>query len=282
MTSQNLKIAIQKEGRMSEKSIELLKKAGLEFEIFDRSLASKCRNFPLEILFFRAQDIPEMIADDVVDCGICGQNTLAEKSLKLKEIEPLGFGKCRLSIAAPAKKLDLNGKKIATSHPALLKKFLNKNKIKAEIIELSGSVELAPKLKIADAICDLVSSGSTLKINGLFEVEEIFASQVILSAKAGIEKEKKEIFEKFLIRIRSVLTARKYKYVVMNAPIDSLEKIRNLIPGLKNPTVSPLINPKFISIASVVKEDRFWETIEKLKQCGATGILVLPIEKMIL
>ena len=276
-----LKIAIQKNGRLSDKTIELLRNAGLEFDFFERSLAARCRNFPLEILFFRASDIPEIISDGAVDCGICGQNSIKEKKIDIIEVEKLGFGKCRLSIASP-KALTLKGKRIATSYPNILQQFLKKKKIIAEIVELSGSVEIAPKLGIADAICDLVSSGSTLKVNGLQEIEQIFFSEVVLVAQKKLSAEKARIFEKLLIRIQAVLEAKKYKYILMNAPKAALPEITKLIPGLKNPTISPLFDEKSVSIASVVEEDKFWETIEKLKKYGASGILVMPIEKMIL
>ena len=279
--AKTLKIAVQKSGRLSEKSIELLRKAGLEFDFFERSLAAKCRNFPLEILFFRASDIPEIIFDGVVDCGICGQNSIQEKNINLCEVEKLGFGKCRLSIAS-SKPIQLKGKRIATSHPNILKQFLKKQKISAEIVELSGSVEIAPKLGIADAICDLVSSGSTLKVNGLQEIEQIFFSEVVLVAQKKLSKEKVRIFEKFVTRIKAVLEAKKYRYILMNAPKSALPKIKKLIPGLKNPTISQLLDAQSVSIASVVEEDKFWDTIEKLKQSGASRILVMPIEKMIL
>lgn len=276
-----LKIAIQKSGRLSEKTIEILKKAGLEFDFFERSLAAKCRNFPIEILFFRASDIPEIVSDGVADCGICGQNSIKEKGAKLREIAELGFGKCRLSIAAP-NAIKLKDKRIATSHPNILRQFLKKKKIQAEIVELSGSVELAPKLGIADAICDLVSSGATLEINGLREIEEIFSSVVVLVTQKKLDGEKAKVFEKVVTRIKAVLEAKKYKYILMNAPKSALPQIKKLIPGLKNPTISPLSDDKSVSIASVVEENKFWDTIEKLKENGASGILVLPIEKMII
>lgn len=285
MSSNNiLKIAIQKSGRLSEQSLELLKKCGLEFDISERKLISTCQNFPLEILFFRADDIPEIVSDNTVDLGICGQNSITEKGFNLKEIEKMNFGKCRLSIAIPEKtssKFSFSNKKIATSYPNILKKYLKKNNINAEIVELSGSVEIAPKLGIADAICDLVSSGSTLKTNGLKEIEQIFYSQAVLVSRKKLSITKQKLLDKLLIRIRAVLTAKNYKYVAMNAPKKALNQITTLIPGLKNPTISPLADKNFVSIASVVEENKFWETIEKLKKYGASGILVLPIEKMI-
>ncbi len=283
-----LKIAIQKSGRIAEKSIKLLKDAGFEFEIFERNLTAKCRNFPLEILFLRTNDIPEIINDQTADIGICGQNTLAEKNFPLQTIEKLGFGQCRLSIAInktipqPDPKKFLQNKRIATSYPKILKKYLDENNLKAKIIELSGSVEIAPKLNIADAICDLVSSGSTLKMNGLQELEQIFYSECVLVASPKIKKEKQEIFEKFLMRIRSVILAKKFKYVIFNLETKNLQKIKNILPGLESPTITNLQKTDWISVATVVEENIFWETIEKLKANGASGILVTPIEKMIL
>lgn len=286
MNSNNiLKIAIQKSGRLSEQSLKLLKKCGLEFDISERKLISTCQNFPLEILFFRADDIPEIVSDGTVDLGICGQNSIAEKGFNLKEIEKMNFGKCRLSIAIPEKtsdKFSVANKKIATSYPNILKKYLKSQKIKADIIELSGSVEIAPKLKIADAICDLVSSGSTLKTNGLKEIVQIFYSEAVLASRNKLNTNKQKLLDKLLMRIRAVLTAKDYKYVIMNAPKKALNKIQTLVPGLKNPTISELSDKEYISISTVVEEDRFWETIENLKKYGASGILVLPIEKMII
>lgn len=309
MNSNNiLKIAIQKSGRLSEQSIELLKKCGLEFEISERKLMTRCANFPLEILFFRTNDIPEIVSDNTVECGICGQNSIAEKGFNLIESQKLGFGNCRLSIAIPEKSaksfslqnknrrmlrfdnprlkpgvtFSLENKKIATSYPNILRKYLKENQIKAEIIELSGSVEIAPKLKIADAIFDSVATGNTLESNNLKEFEQIFYSEAVLVTRKDLPKNKKELLEKLLLRIKTVLMAQKYKYILMNAPVKSVEKIKKIVPGLKNPTISPLSDKNYVSIASVVEEDKFWETIEKLKDCGASGIIVQPIEKMIL
>lgn len=285
MNNPILRIAVQKSGRLSEQSLALLKKAGFAFEMSERSLISKCSHFPLEILFLRAEDIPEIVHDGTADLGIAGENTIIEKAFNLKVIEKLGFGKCRLSIAVPENKKEnfvLARKKIATSYPRLLKTFLTKEQITAEVVELSGSVEIAPRLGMAEVICDLVSTGSTLKMNGLIEYQRIFNSEAVLVAKDLFAENQKKIFKKFLMRIRSVLCARRNKYVVMNAPKESLETIKQLLPGLKNPTISPLVSDDWVSISTVVEEEVFWETIEKLKKAGATGILVLPIENMIL
>ncbi len=283
--TETLTLAIQKKGRLSDECMQLLKQAGFSFELSERSLSAKCSNFPLEILFLRAEDIPEIVADKTADIGICGQNSIAEKDFDTQEIEPLGFGKCRLSLAVAAESADnfrLDGKRIATSYPKLVQKYLDKRKISAEPVSISGSVEIAPKLGIAEVICDLVSSGSTLKMNGLIETEMIFQSEAVLFSASSFPDEKLEILEKFCLRIRSVLIAKRNKYIVMNAPKSSVASIKKCIPGLQNPTIAPLADPDFVSLASVVEEDYFWETIEKLKAQGATGILVLPIEKMIL
>ncbi|MCK5460973.1 ATP phosphoribosyltransferase [Candidatus Gracilibacteria bacterium] len=280
-----LTLAIQKTGRLAEDSLELLRKSGFKFEITDRSLTFSINNFPLEIIFLRADDIPEIVADRVADIGICGQNTVEEKGYKVRELEALGFGKCSLCMAYPEKqkKVSLSGKRIATSYPRLLGKFLKKQKISADIVDLSGSVELSPKLNIADCICDLVSTGSTLKNNGLVKGETIFKSEAVFISNDQISTEKQALLDKLLFRIRAVLTARKYKYIIMNAPRKNLNEIQKCIPGLKKPTIASLFaDTDYVSVASVVEEDFFWTTIERLKEVGASGIIILPIEKMIL
>jgi len=282
-----LTLAIQKSGRLSEKTIELFEKSGFDIDINGRTLIGKCSNFPLEVLFLRAKNIPEIVSDGVADLGICGQDTVAESGFSnLKEIATLGFGKCRLSLAgrkqSKNEKPIFKNKRIATSFPNILKKYLKTKNISADIVSFSGSVEIAPNLEIADLICDLVSTGSTLRMNGLEEIETIFNSQAVLIASQKFNPAKKELFDKFLMRIRATILARDTKYIIMNAPRSALPKIQKLAPGLDSPTVTPLADPELISIASVVSEDKFWKTIEKLKECGATGILVLPIEKMIL
>ena len=277
-----LRIAVQKSGRLADATLSFLKRSGFELEMTDRSLVAKCRNFPFEILFLRTRDIPEVVCDNVADIGICGQDTIREQNFcNLQEVERLGFGRCQLAIAAP-KKINLFGKKIATSYPKLLGEFLRKKKIKAEVIPFSGSVEIAPTLGIADAVCDLVSTGSTLRMNGLVELDRIFASEAVLIARKDFLQGSSELLENFLMRIRSTLQAKKSKYIVMNAPKSALARIQKFVPGIKSPTISPLADPNFVSVASVVDEDVFWETIEKLRAAGASGILVLPIEKMIL
>lgn len=277
-----IKLAVQKSGRLSQKTLEFLSKSGFNIEVNGRMLVGKCNNFPLEILFLRAKNIPEIVKDGVTDLGICGKDTILESGFSdLQEMEKLGFGKCRLSLSAN-KKMDISGKRIATSFPKILQSYLDKNNIKAEIVPFSGSVEIAPRLGIADLICDLISTGSTLKMNGLQELENIFDSQAVLLASKNFNPQKKEWLEKFLMRIRTTLLAGNSKYIIMNAPRSALKKIQELVPGLNSPTVTPLVNPEMISIASVVREDQFWETIEKMKSLGASGILVQPIEKIIL
>ncbi len=283
MTSK-LTLALQKKGRLSDDSLNLLRQAGLSFEMTERSLKVSVRNFDLEILLLRSSDIPEIVADGVADIGITGQNIVEEEGYPVSEIEKLGFGKCSLSLAFPENESDLSlaNKRIATSYPVILQQYLDQKNIDAQIVPLSGSVEIAPKLKIADCICDLVSTGSTLRSNGLKQGDVIFESQAVIIGNENLSDEKKELLEKLLLRIKAVLTAKKNKYIIMNAERKNLPQIEACIPGLKRPTVSSLMDEDFISVASVVEEDFFWSTIEKLKKAGASDILVLPIEKMIL
>jgi ATP phosphoribosyltransferase len=281
-----LRIAIQKSGRLSEKSLELISEAGISFNNGDRKLITKSSNFPVELLFLRDDDIPQYVADGVADIGIVGENVISEKNSKVKLVEKLGFAKCRLSIAIP-KSVDykdssyLNGKKIATSYPNILTNFLKKNNIEAEIHEISGSVEIAPGIGLADAIFDIVSSGSTLISNGLREVEIVMYSEAVIVGDLNLSVEKQKILDKLLFRTRSVQTANRNKYVVLNAPAASVEKIVRVIPGMKSPTVVPLAKEGWVSIHSVIKESDFWDIIDQLQECGAQGILVMPIEKMI-
>ena len=281
----NLKIAVQKKGRLTDQTLKLLKKVGLDFDISTSKLFAKCQNMDIELLFVRDDDIPEYVQDGVCELGIVGENILYEKGAKVKNLEKLGYGKCKLSIGVPEQNTfkisDLEGQRIATSYPNSLKKYLNKNKIEAEIVEINGAVEITPALNIADSICDLVSSGITMRQNGLKIVETIFESESILIQNKNIlSKEKLVLIEKLLMRIRGVLKAKKTKYVRLNAPKKALSKIQEIIPGLKSPTVIPLTDPEMIAVHSVVPEDVFWEVIEKLKAIGATGILVSPIEQM--
>ncbi len=283
----NLKIAIQKSGRLSESSLKLLKECGIEFDNGLNKLKAEAYNFPLEVFFLRDDDIPQYVEDGVADIGIVGENVLLEKNKEVKTVERLGFGKCRLSIAFPKDKKyksikDLQGLRIATSYSVILAKYLKKNKINAEIHEISGSVEIAPGIGLADAICDLVSSGSTLFTNGLKEVEVILKSEAALVATKNLSTEKLDILEKLLFRINALRSAKSNKYILLNAPNEKLATICKILPGMKSPTILPLVEKGWSSVHSVVQEDKFWEIIEKLKANGAQGILVVPIEKMIL
>jgi ATP phosphoribosyltransferase len=282
-----LRIAIQKSGRLYEDSVQLLKECGIELRNVKDRLRTVSENFPIEVFFLRDDDIPEYVEDGVADIGIVGQNVLAEKDRKVDTVEALGFGKCRLSIAIPkAVEYDgiqsLEGKRIATSYPHLVKSFLAEKKVTASIHEISGSVEIAPGIGLSDVIVDLVSSGGTLFMNGLKEAEIILESQAVLVARKNLDEEKNAILDKLLFRIRAVKKAKKSKYVLMNAPNDQLENIISLLPGMRSPTILPLAKEGWSSVHSVLSEDKFWEIIEKLKAAGAEGILVVPIEKMIL
>ena len=281
-----LKIAIQKSGRLYEESIKLLKECGIELNNGANKLRTEAQNFPLEVLFIRDDDIPQYVADGVADIGIVGENTVLEKNKELSIIEKLGFGKCRLSFAVPKEMSfrnieSLQNKKIATSYPFLVQQFLNSNGINAEIHEISGSVEIAPGIGLADVICDLVSSGSTLFLNGLKEADVILRSEAVLVSSNYLSGEKEMLLKKLLFRIQAVKKARRYKYILLNTPNDKVLAICNMLPGIKSPTIIPLVEPGWSSIHSVIHEDDFWNIIEQLKENGAEGILVSPIEKMI-
>jgi len=282
-----LKIAIQKSGRLYDDSVKLLKDCGIDLKNGVNKLKAECDNFPMEIYFLRDDDIPQYVEDAVADIGIVGENVLFEKNKKAEIIEQLGFGKCRLSVAVGRSETYegveyLNGKKIATTYPTLVRQFLEKNKISAEIHEISGSVEIAPGIGLADAIVDLVSSGSTLFMNGLKEVETVLRSQAVLIRNERLGEDQQQLLEKFLFRIRAVKKARNNKYILLNAPNERLQEIISLLPGMKSPTVLPLAEPGWSSVHSVLNENDFWEIIERLKGAGAQGILVVPIEKMII
>lgn len=281
-----LKIALQKSGRLSEPSVELLKKCGISFSNGLGKLKSEAENFPLEIFFLRDDDIPEYVADGVADIGIVGENVLAEKNKNVRVVEKLGFGRCRLAIAVPKSfdyrsVRDLQGKRIATTYPRLLCQFLQANQIKAEIHTISGSVEIAPSIGLADAICDLVSSGSTLFTNGLKEVETVMNSEAVMISRQNLDSSLQAVFGKLIFRIRAVKQARENKYILLNVPNEKLEKVCELIPGMKSPTVMPLAKPGWSSVHSVVAEGDFWEIVERLKSEGAEGILVISIDQMI-
>ena len=282
-----LKIAVQKSGRLYEGSMQLLKECGIEIRNGNNQLRIVAGNYPAEIFFLRDDDIPEYVQDAVADIGFVGENVVKEKSKDVDIIEQLGFGKCRLSLAVPKNGAlhslnDLAGKKIATSYPAILADFLEQKKISASIHEISGSVEIAPRIGLADAICDLVSSGSTLFTNELKEIETILRSEAVLISNKDLSPAKKQVLESLLFRIRSVKKAKNYKYVLLNAPADKTDTICNLLPGMKSPTILPLAEPGWNSIHSVIQEADFWDIIEQLKTNGAEGILIIPIEKMIL
>lgn len=282
-----LRIAVQKSGRLYEGSMKLLKECGIEISNGNNQLRVTAANFPVEVFFLRDDDIPEYVQDAVADIGFVGENVVTESDKQTETVEKLGFGKCRLSIAVPKNgKLqsvsDLNGKKIATSYPFILSTFLKERNITASIHEISGSVEIAPKIGLADAICDLVSSGSTLFTNELKEIEVILSSEAVLISNKELSGNKKIILESLLFRIRSVKKARNNKYVLLNAPNDKLDMICSLLPGMKSPTILPLAEAGWSSVHSVINESDFWNMIEKLKAAGAQGILIIPIEKMII
>ena len=284
--SETLRIAVQKSGRLYEGSMKLLKECGIEVSNGNNQLRVIAANFPVEIFFLRDDDIPEYVQDAVADIGFVGENVVKEKNKEVNTIEKLGFGKCRLSIAIPKTGAlqsisDLNGKKIATSYPFILSSFLKEKNIQASIHEISGSVEIAPKIGLADAICDLVSSGSTLFTNELKEIETILYSESILISNKKLSAEKKIILESLQFRLSAVKKAKNNKYVLLNAPNEKLETICQLLPGMKSPTILPLAEEGWSSVHSVISETDFWNIIEKLKSNGAEGILVIPIEKMI-
>jgi ATP phosphoribosyltransferase len=284
---QIIRIAVQKSGRLSDDSLSLIKECGIKFYNGTGKLKSTSSNFPVEFLFLRDDDIPGYVADGVADLGIVGQNELVEKNEDVLTLKKLGFSKCRLSLAIP-KGEDypgisyFQGKNIATSYPKILGDYLKKEGIQAEIHEISGSVEIAPSIGLAEGIFDIVSSGSTLMMNGLKEVEEVFKSEAVLIGNKNLADWKKTILDKLLFRINAVQTGKSNKYVLMNAPNDSIQRITELIPGMRSPTILPLAQAGWSSIHSVLSEDLFWENIEELRAAGAEGILVVPIEKMVI
>jgi len=281
-----LKIAIQKSGRLHDDSMKLLKECGIDISNGVNKLKAEASNFPLEVYFLRDDDIPQYVEDAVADIGIAGENVVYEKNKKVEIVDKLGFGKCRLSIAVGRNEKYtegyLHGKKIATTYPVIVQNYLNEKRIDAEIHEISGSVEIAPGIGLADAICDLVSSGSTLFMNGLKEVETILQSQAVLIRNDALNTEKLEILSKLLFRIQAVKKAKNNKYILLNAPNEKLAEIISLLPGMKSPTVLPLAESGWSSVHSVLNENDFWDIIQKLKEAGAQGILVVPIEKMIM
>jgi ATP phosphoribosyltransferase len=283
-----LKIAIQKSGRLTEDSIALLRACGLDFEFQKQSLYSPCRNFPLDVLAIRDDDIPEYVQDGVADLGIVGENIVREKKAGVRTLMPLGFGSCRLSISVPQRSevhsvKDLRKKRIGTTYPATLRAFLAENRVKAEIIRLSGSVELAPTLNVADAICDIVSTGTTARMNGLRPLLTVLESQAVLIAHPAVMRKAgtKSVVERLLIRVRGCLEAQGKRYLMMNAPAKALARIKKIIPSLESPTVVPLAEEGMVAVHSVVAEDVFWDVMERLKAAGASDIIVVPIETII-
>ncbi len=284
---EKLKIAIQKSGRLSEQSKGLLKDCGIKIRNGKNALRVSASNFPLDLFYLRDDDIPQYVEDGIADIGIVGENVLLEHQSTCRVVRKLGFAKCRLSLAVP-KSVDYQdvnsvaGKKIATSYPNILAQYLAENQIEAGIHEISGSVEIAPNIGLADAVCDLVSTGSTLFSNGLKEVETILRSEAVMISSTELAGGKKQLLEKLLFRIKAVQKAQNSKYVVLNAPENKLEDVKNILPGLKSPTVVPLAEQGWFALHSVIQEETFWEVIDELKTAGAEGILVMPIEKMIL
>jgi ATP phosphoribosyltransferase len=282
----NLKIAVQKSGRLSEGSITLLKSMGLEFETYENRLFTCCRNIDVDILFLRDDDIPEYVQDGVADLGIVGSNVLEEGGASANRLLPLDFGYCSLAVAIPetapyAKLKELSGKRIATSYPNILKQFLDDQNIEADVITLKGCVEIAPALKVSDAICDLVSTGSTLRTNRLRVLETVKESQAILIGSEKTPERKKQLIAQLVLRARGVQDAKKYKYVMFNLPKKAVSSITEIVPGFNSPTVIPLADSGYVAIHSVVLEEEFWDVIEKIREHGGSGILVTPIEKLI-
>jgi ATP phosphoribosyltransferase len=281
----SLKIAIQKSGRLNENSVALLKNCGLSFENYKSSLMTTVSNFPIEILFLRDDDIPEYVQDGIADLGIVGENVIEENEVEVNFLQRLGFGKCSLKLAVPkggpiVTLEDLQNKSIATSYPVILSKFLSKNNIQADIRTISGSVEISPGLGLSDAICDLVSTGGTLRSNGLEPFADVLASEAILIGKSGLDGN--SILCELLQRIQSVLRAKETKYVVLNVEKKNLDKITALLPGVKSPTIVPLAEEDWVAVHTVIPETDFWDKINALKAAGAQGIVVMPIEKIIL
>ena len=282
-----LRIAVQKKGRLSDDSLKLIKECGIKVNNGTGKLKATASNFPMEFLFLRDDDIPGYVQDGIADIGIVGANEAEEKDKDVDWIKKLGFSKCRLSLAIDKNEpyngvQDFQGKSLATSYPKILGDFLKANSIDAEIHEISGSVEIAPSIGLAYGICDIVSSGSTLMSNGLKEVEEIYQSETVMLANKSLSAEKQEILSRLLFRIDSVQTAKNNKYILLNSPNEKIDEIISILPGIKSPTVLPLAMEGWSSVHTVIREDDFWQIIEDLKKAGAEGILVVPIEKMIL
>lgn len=282
-----IKIAVQKSGRLNEDSLKILKDCGISIDNGQDQLKASARNFPMEVLYLRNGDIPQYLKDGVVDMAIIGENILIEKGAGIEIVQKLGFSKCRVSLAIPKEVpyssiADLKGKRIATSYPNTVEAFLRERGVEADLHIINGSVEIAPNIGLADAICDIVSSGSTLFKNNLREVEVMLQSEAVLAVSPKIGSAQRKILGQFIFRLQSVLEARQNRYVLMNAPNDRLEAIIQLLPGMRSPTVLPLAEDGWSSIHTVINKDRFWEVLDQVKKEGAEGILVCPIEKMIL
>jgi ATP phosphoribosyltransferase len=281
-----LRIAVQKSGRLLEDSLQILKECGLKVDASNGQLKSVVPNFPLEVLFLRNSDIPQYVKDGVADIAIIGENLLIEERSALEILVRLNFSKCRVSLAVPKNSTiqsvkDFEGKKIATSYPNTVQDYLKQNGVKAEIHTISGSVEIAPTIGLADGICDIVSSGNTLFMNGLRELEVILKSEAVLVKAPGLPADKEAILQKLLFRMEAVLASKNSKYILLNAPNSAIAEITSILPGMKSPTILPLAEEGWSSLHSVISEEQFWENIDALKQAGAEGILVVPIEKMV-
>ena len=281
-----LRIAVQKSGRLSEASLALLKDCGIRIQRGRNALIAPATNFALEVLYLRDDDIPQYVADGTADCGMLGENGVAEKAVAVRTDRKLGFAACRLSLAVP-KAVDypgvayFEGKKIATSYPVILGEFLQKHKVSADVHEISGSVEIAPNIGLADGICDIVSTGSTLMSNGLKEVEHVMHSEAVLISRPGLDGDKRALLDELLFRMAAVQQAQDAKYIVMNVPTDKVAAVQAILPGIKSPTVVPLADEGWRAVHSVVQEGKFWEVIDRVRAAGAEGIVVLPIQKMI-
>jgi ATP phosphoribosyltransferase len=281
-----IRIAIQKSGRLFEGSFSLLRQMGLQFEIYHDRLLAHCRNMPIDVLFLRDDDIPEYVRDGVADLGVVGGNVLDEQRVAVNRLLPLDFGFCSLCLAVPEQgsisSLDeLDGKRIATSYPATLRRYLVDRRVAAEVIVLKGCVEVAPALRVADAVCDLVSTGGTLRTHGLTVLDTVAQSQAVLIARQDSAAEKRELIERLLLRARGVQEARKYRYVMFNIAADAVAAVGRLLPGCKSPTVVPLAEPGYVAVHAMVMEEMFWDIVEKLRACGAADIIVTPVEKFL-
>jgi len=283
----NLRIAVQNDGRLTRRSLELLRGIGLEFEEHERRLFARCRNADVELLFVRDDDIPEYVQDGVADLGVVGRNVVLEQGARVDELEPLGFGYCTLALAVPRESAvrrppDLDGCRIATTHPASLRAYLEREGIEATIVEIRGAAEVAPALDVAEAICDLVSTGTTLRMNDLRRIGDVWESEAVLIANgAALEPgERARLIERLRVRLRGLLTARRMKYVTLNAPRSALPRIQEILPGMKSPTVVPLAEEGMVAVHAAVEEEVFWEAMERIKEAGGSEILVLPVEKV--